>query len=84
MTDERVRAILKAHGNLTANALELLPNADLYAAGLTSFATVQLMLALEEEFNVEIPEKLLNRRTFQSIEAISNAIKSILPLAKSA
>ncbi|RTL63450.1 MAG: acyl carrier protein [Hyphomicrobiales bacterium] len=51
---------------------------DLYDAGLTSFASVQLMLALEDYFGVEFPERMLNRRTFSSI---ANIIASVNELA---
>lgn len=51
---------------------------DLYDAGLTSFASVQLMLALEDHFGVEFPERMLNRRTFSTI---SNIVGSVNELA---
>lgn len=51
---------------------------DLYDAGLTSFASVQLMLALEDHFGVEFPERMLNRRTFSSI---ANILASVDELA---
>jgi acyl carrier protein len=77
MITDKVRTILKAHGNLSADSATLADNDDLYEAGLSSFATVQLMLALEDEFGVEIPEKLLNRRTFASIAAIAGVIETL-------
>lgn len=51
---------------------------DLYDAGLTSFASVQLMLALEDHFGIEFPERMLNRRTFSSI---ANILASVDELA---
>jgi acyl carrier protein len=52
---------------------------DLYAAGLTSLATVGLMLALEERFDVEFPESMLGRGTFRSIRSISDALSKLIP-----
>lgn len=78
MIDVRVRRIVADHGKLGVDVDTLSTDADLYEVGLTSFATVQLMLALEEEFDVEIPDRLLNRRTFQSIAAMSGAVGSLL------
>lgn len=52
-------------------------DADLYDAGLSSLASVNLMLALEEAFDVEFPEHMLNRRTFRSISAIHAAIAAL-------
>ena len=79
MIQERVRRIVGDHGKLASDANSLATNADLYEAGLTSFATVQLMLALEEEFGVEIPDRMMNRKTFQSIDAMADAVSSLLP-----
>ncbi|MCB1544201.1 MAG: acyl carrier protein, partial [Rhodoblastus sp.] len=54
---------------------------DLYAAGLTSFAAVQLMLALEESFDIEFPERMLNRRSFATMESIAACIQELRPQA---
>lgn len=75
---ETIRDILAKHGNLPVAAADLSEGADLYDAGLSSFASVQVMLALEEEFDIEFPENLLNRKSFSSIEAISSALSEIL------
>ena len=50
---------------------------DLYAAGLSSLATVDLMLAIEDRFEVEFTNDWLNRRTFASIAALSNAVRHL-------
>jgi len=76
-TSERVRNILAQHAKLSVDIASLSDDADLYGAGLSSFATVQLMLALEEEFNIEIPDRLLNRRSFESVSAIASVIHSV-------
>lgn len=74
---DRIRTILSQHAKLSVDVASLNDDADLYSAGLSSFATVQLMLALEEEFNIEIPDKLLNRRSFESITAIAGVINTV-------
>lgn len=74
---DRIRDILDQFAKLKMPAASLTPEADLYDAGLTSFASVQLMLALEEAFDVEFPETMLNRKTFSSIAAINEAIGEI-------
>jgi acyl carrier protein len=73
----KIRDILAKEGKLAVDAHQLGENDDLYAVGLTSFASVQLMLALEDGFEVEFSEKMLNRRTFQSIAAIAAAITEL-------
>jgi len=72
-----IRAILAAHAKLPVAIDTLADDADLYRAGLTSFASVQVMLALEEAFDIEFPEQLLNRRTFSSIAAMEDAVSQI-------
>lgn len=77
MTDD-IRSILKDHGRLSVDPATLADTADLYAAGLTSHASVNLMLALEGKFDVEFPERLLKRKSFESIAAIRSAIDELL------
>lgn len=74
---EQIRNILANEGKLGTAAAQLGDDDDLYAAGLTSFASVQLMLALEDTFEVEFTEKMLNRKTFQSIANIAAAIAEL-------
>jgi acyl carrier protein len=50
---------------------------DLYAAGLTSHASVELMLQLEDEFEIEFPERLLKRSTFESIASLNDALAAL-------
>jgi acyl carrier protein len=78
MDIEKVRAILSAHGRLTQSVDKLEDRSDLYQAGLTSLATVGLMLALEDEFDVEFPDSVLSRKTFGSIETIADTIEDLL------
>ena len=77
MSIEKVRNILAQHGRLSTDSNALETDSDLYNAGLTSLATVGLMLALEEEFDIEFPDSMLSRKTFSSIEAITDAIEEL-------
>lgn len=78
MTEE-IRKILSLHANLSGDASSLAPDADLHQAGLTSHATVNLMLALEEHFGVEFPERMLRRRVFDTIATIEAALTELAP-----
>jgi acyl carrier protein len=73
----RIRAVLAAHGRLGTDAMLLEAGDDLYAAGLTSLASVNVMLALEAEFDIEFPDNLLNRSAFASVGAIEAAVRKI-------
>jgi acyl carrier protein len=73
----KIREILAQHGRLPVDVDTLSDDSDLYNSGLTSLATVGLMLALEDAFEVEFPENMLSRKTFESIEAVSEAIEEM-------
>lgn len=81
---QHIRAVLNEGGTLPVDATMLRDGDDLYAVGLTSHATVNLMLGLEERFDVEFPDRLLRRRTFESIAAISAAVTELLAVKKAA
>jgi acyl carrier protein len=74
---EEIRAILKLHGRLSVDPARLTDDADLYAAGLSSHASVNVMLALEGRFGFEFPERMLKREVFGSIEALGAAITEL-------
>jgi acyl carrier protein len=71
---QTIRRILKEHGRLSKDVDSLNPESDLYEAGLTSHASVNVMLALEGEFEIEFPDHMLKRSVFESIAAISEAV----------
>jgi len=79
-----VRDLIAKHGGLSVSVANLADDADLYAAGLSSFASVQLMLAIEETFDIEFPDRMLNRRSFQSIAAISACVEELTADRKAA
>jgi acyl carrier protein len=77
MSTERIRDILTHHGRLSQSIEQLDDISDLYNAGLTSLATVGVMLALEDEFEIEFPDAMLSRKTFSSIESIAETIEEL-------
>ena len=74
---QRIRSILKEHGRLTKDVEALRPADDLYEAGMTSHASVNVMLALEGEFEIEFPDHMLNRSVFDSIASIESAVRQL-------
>ncbi|HEX3617419.1 MAG TPA: acyl carrier protein [Solirubrobacteraceae bacterium] len=75
--EDKIREIIGTHARLTVSANSLPEEADLYAAGMSSQASVSLMIALEDEFDVEFPDRMLKRSVFQSIAAIRTALGEI-------
>lgn len=77
MHSDSIRTLLAAHARLLVPVDQLEDTSDLYEAGLTSLSTVNLMLALEEHFDVEFTDKMLARKTFSSIRSLANAIAEL-------
>ena len=76
--DEQIRQVLEQFGRLAGGVADLSETTDLYKAGLTSHASVNVMLALEEAFDVEFPQTMLRKSTFESIAAIRAAVGGLL------
>lgn len=77
MYSDQIKTILAEHGRLLVDVSRLDDDSDLYEAGLTSLSTVNVMLALEEHFNVEFLDRMLGRKTFGSIRSLSEAIEEL-------
>ena len=76
ITDE-IRAVLAQHGRFPVDVDGLATDADLYEAGMTSHASVNVMLALEDAFDIEFPDRMLKRSVFESIAAIEAALAEL-------
>ena len=72
-----IRTILAKHGKLNGSADTIADDKSLYSAGLTSHASVNVMLALEDEFDIEFPERMLTRSVFASIQGIRSAVEEL-------
>jgi acyl carrier protein len=75
-TRNSVRQILAQHARL-GDLQSLTDSADLYQAGMTSHASVNVMLALENEFEIEFPDHMLKRSVFESVDAIAEAVEEV-------
>lgn len=73
-SETQIRKVLRDYGRLNLDANEVDIAADLYQCGLTSHASVNVMLGLEATFDVEFPDHMLKRNVFSSIDSISRAI----------
>lgn len=74
---ERIREVLAQHARLNTDPSALADDADLYQAGMTSHASVNVMLGLEDAFDVEFPDRMLKREVFESIAAIQAALSEL-------
>ncbi|MCB9725328.1 MAG: acyl carrier protein [Spirochaetaceae bacterium] len=73
-----VREVLGARGKLPVGIDTVGAQDSLYDAGMTSHATVKVMLGLENRFDVEFPDELLQRSVFDQVATIADAIEKLL------
>ena len=72
-----VRRVLRDHARLPVEIDTLDEHADLFHAGMSSHASVNVMLALEDAFDIEFPDDMLTRRVFESVAGIAAAIEQL-------
>jgi acyl carrier protein len=72
-----IREILREQGDLSVPVDSLASDASLFDAGLSSFGSVEVMVALEDRLGVTFPEHLLRRSTFETIAGLSRAAEEL-------
>jgi acyl carrier protein len=75
---DRIREVLAAHGRMAVDPREVASQADLYELGLTSTASVNVMLELEDELGIEFPDEVLKKSTFASIRNIEQVVEGLV------
>ncbi|HYK95020.1 MAG TPA: acyl carrier protein [Candidatus Dormibacteraeota bacterium] len=74
---DRIWRVIRDHAHLPVDVGSLDDSTDLFQAGMTSHASVNVMLGLEAEFDIEFPDAMLKRSVFQSVAAISAAVRDL-------
>jgi acyl carrier protein len=77
MLNKAIADIILDYSGLRSTISQLDDDTDLYSAGMKSFASVQLMLALEDTFDISFPEHMLTRATFRNPAAIEQAVNAL-------
>src|SRR5215470_9117160 len=75
---DRVIGIVREILERRSISRDILPDDDLREAGLNSLDMVNLMLAVEAEFDLNIPDAGMTLRNFRSISAIDALVVSLL------
>jgi len=75
---ETIQSVLADHGRMNVDPRQIDTEDDLYEFGLTSHASVNVMLALEDEFDVEFPDEVLKKSTFSSIQSIEAVVAELI------
>ncbi|EST38928.1 hypothetical protein N566_04800 [Streptomycetaceae bacterium MP113-05] len=73
---EQIRQVLSELPQLRDVAPDIPGDADLWEAGLDSLASVQLLLLLEERFEIELPDEALTLDTFRSVRSLAEAVQA--------
>ena len=74
---EQIRKVIEEHSQLSIAIDALADDADLYQAGMTSHASVNVMIALEDSFDVEFLDSMLKRSVFESVDSIAAALDEV-------
>jgi acyl carrier protein len=75
--ENQIRTVLRDHARLS-KPIDLIDSAtDLYQAGMTSHASVNVMLALESAFDIEFADHMLKRSVFNSVASIRDAVAEL-------
>src|SRR5437773_1556041 len=74
---DKIREVLAQSGRLAVPVDSLDDTADLFAAGLDSLAIVNVLMNIEECFDIELPDELLSRRTFASIATLTCVVADL-------
>ncbi len=72
-----IRRLLHENGKLAIDLRRLKDSDDLFEHGLSSLATVGLMIAIEGEFDIEIPDAMLTRDNYRSIGALTRMVEGL-------
>jgi acyl carrier protein len=76
-TTATIRDVLRRNAGLSFDPDQIGDDDDLFEAGMTSHASVSLMLGLEDAFDVEFPDSMLKRSMFESISSITAALEEL-------
>jgi acyl carrier protein len=77
MMEEKVRAILREHSGLGDAVQQMTVHDSLWLMGMTSAASVEVMVALESAFGFEFPDERLRHATFASVYNIVRCIREL-------
>ena len=76
--NEQIRAILgRARQALHRHRARSATATTSTRAGMTSHASVTVMLACEDEWDIEFPQHMLKKSTFASVDAIAAALDEL-------
>jgi acyl carrier protein len=73
---QEIRSILARHGTLARTIDRISDDDCLFDNGLDSFGAVQVMMDLEDHFEIQFPEHLLSREVFSTVRNIQHFVSA--------
>jgi acyl carrier protein len=68
---ERICRVIVESGLVPEATAQSLPSADLWSLGMNSLGSVRLIMLLEDEFGVRLPDELLSRESISTVDGIA-------------
>ncbi len=75
---ETILQAIDSKGGLPVPARDVAPWVNLYAAGLTSLAAIEVMLEIERELGIVFPDRMLVRDSAASIDKLASCTRAAL------
>lgn len=77
--NEDILAVISPHipAGDGSQAITLASDSDLWDMGMDSLASVAVMVAVEETFDIEFPDEMLTRDIFTSAASIAAAVREL-------
>ena len=73
-----IRDIVIGEAQLPIDAQQISDTMDLDDAGITSLARMNVILALEDRYQITFPDEMMTRNNFSSISAVSKTVNVVL------
>lgn len=73
-----IRNIVIGEARLPIDAQQISDSTDLDDVGLTSLGRMNVILALEDRYQITFPEEMMTRNNFSSISAVSKTVDAVL------
>lgn len=73
-----IRNIVIGQAQLPIDAQQISDTMDLDEVGLTSLARMNVILALEDRFQITFPDEVMTRKNFSSITAMFKTVDAVL------
>lgn len=64
--------------NILASGVKLEPETDLQNAGVDSFSTVEIILFIERNYSISIPDDQLLPENFKTIQSLATLVNKLL------